>query len=70
MRSIMIQTALRLYGEAIDLDPANHVLYSNRSFILCKLGNFEAALADADKAYCLNPTWVKVCHSPHRANCA
>ena len=51
---------MRLYGEAIDLDPANHVLYSNRSFILCKLGRFEDALSDADKAYQLNPAWVKV----------
>lgn len=54
------QRAIRLYTEALDLDPANHILYSNRSAAHVKLKDFERALTDAIKARELNPKWPKV----------
>ncbi|XP_071478989.1 uncharacterized protein [Diadema antillarum] len=53
--------AIRLYTEALDLDPANHILYSNRSAAHVKLKDYERALTDAIKARELNPKWAKVC---------
>ena len=53
--------AISLYTEAIRLDPANHILYSNRSAAHVKLGQFGKALQDAVKAKQLNPEWPKVC---------
>ena len=52
--------AISLYTEAIRLDPANHILYSNRSAAHVKLGQFGKALQDAVKAKQLNPEWPKV----------
>lgn len=54
------QTALRLYNDAVRLDPTNNVLYSNRSAILCKLGRFADAYDDAHQAQTLKPGWSKV----------
>ncbi|XP_071501098.1 tetratricopeptide repeat protein 28-like [Diadema antillarum] len=51
--------AIRLYTEALDLDPANHILYSNRSAAHVKLKDYERALTDAIKARELNPKWAK-----------
>ncbi|XP_066281121.1 stress-induced-phosphoprotein 1-like isoform X2 [Branchiostoma lanceolatum] len=53
------QEAIRLYGEAIKIDPTNHVLYSNRSAALAKASNYELALVDAEKTVELKPDWVK-----------
>lgn len=53
-------SAVRLYTEAISLDPNNHVLYSNRSAALAKLGQFQGAYQDSLKARDLSPTWPKV----------
>ena len=52
--------AVRLYSEAIELDPRNHILYSNRSAALIKMGHFTRALQDAVKAKELNRSWPKV----------
>lgn len=52
--------AVALYSEAIALDPANHILYSNRSAAHIKRGQFQKALKDAVKAKDLNPEWPKV----------
>ena len=52
--------AVRLYTEALSLDPRNHILYSNRSAAHVKLGQFSAALADAVRARELSPQWPKV----------
>ena len=52
--------AIRLYTEALQLDPDNHILYSNRSAAHVKLKQYEMALQDAIKAQELNSTWHKV----------
>jgi len=52
--------AVALYTEAIQLDPANHILFSNRSAAHIKMGQFSKALQDAVKAKELNPEWPKV----------
>ncbi len=54
------ETAVALYGEAIGLDPCNHILFSNRSAALVKLGQFGRALQDASRAVELNSKWPKV----------
>uniref|UniRef100_A0A0N4ZNU8 TPR_REGION domain-containing protein n=1 Tax=Parastrongyloides trichosuri TaxID=131310 RepID=A0A0N4ZNU8_PARTI len=51
--------ALKLYNEAILIDHENHVLYSNKSAILLKLGKAKEALQEADYSINLQPTWPK-----------
>jgi stress-induced-phosphoprotein 1 len=38
-----------LFTQAIELDPNNHVLYSNRSACYASIKDFDAALSDAIK---------------------
>ncbi|XP_071946339.1 tetratricopeptide repeat protein 28-like [Antedon mediterranea] len=51
--------AVSLYTEAIQLDPSNHVLFSNRSAAYVKIKQYEDALQDAVHAKELNPKWSK-----------
>ncbi|CAG9579080.1 unnamed protein product [Danaus chrysippus] len=51
--------AVKLYTSAIELDPKNHVLYSNRSAAHAKAGNYAEALEDANKTVAINPSWSK-----------
>jgi len=51
--------AVAFYSEAADIDPSNHVYYSNRSMCLEKQGNNEEALADGAKCISLDPKFVK-----------
>ncbi|KAM8887186.1 tetratricopeptide repeat protein 28-like isoform 2-T2 [Spinachia spinachia] len=53
------QAAVRLYTSALQADPQNCILYSNRSAARLKLGQHQAALDDAEKACELNPKWPK-----------
>jgi Flp pilus assembly protein TadD len=53
-------TAVSLYTDALQLDPTNHILYSNRSAALVKMGQFAQALQDAIRARELNSKWPKV----------
>lgn len=53
------EEAIAAYTEAIDLDPSNYVLFSNRSAAYAKAGKYELALKDADQTIALNPTWAK-----------
>lgn len=53
------QTAVTLYTDALQLDPTNHILYSNRSAARLKQGQFNLALQDATRARELCPTWPK-----------
>ncbi|EEB13728.1 rapsynoid, putative [Pediculus humanus corporis] len=52
-------TSVALYTDALSLDPTNHILYSNRSAALVKMGRFEQALQDAIRAKELNSQWPK-----------
>nr|XP_022903703.1 tetratricopeptide repeat protein 28 [Onthophagus taurus] len=52
-------TAVALYTDALQLDPTNHILYSNRSAAKLKQGLFSQALQDACSARDLCPTWPK-----------
>lgn len=54
-----IQEAVKFYTEAINLDPSNAVLYSNRSAAYAKGEQYDLALADATKAVELKPDWSK-----------
>lgn len=47
------------FTEAINLDPTNHVLYSNRSGAYASLKDFEHALEDANKTTEIKPDWAK-----------
>ncbi|KAI8120441.1 Tetratricopeptide repeat protein 28 [Lucilia cuprina] len=52
-------TAVLLYTDALQLDPGNYILYSNRSAARLKHGQFALALQDATKARELCPQWPK-----------
>ncbi|KAJ2727076.1 Hsp90 cochaperone [Coemansia sp. Benny D115] len=51
--------AIKLFTQAIELDPTNHVLYSNRSASLASLKKYEDALKDAEKTIEIKPDWPK-----------
>ena len=51
--------AIKYYTLAIELDPDNHVLYSNRSAVYMKIQHISKALRDAEKCVSLAPNWVK-----------
>ena len=55
-----IQEAISHYTEAIELDPENHVFYSNRSAAYIQAKKFHEALDDAEKAIELKPDFAKV----------
>ncbi|KAG6604553.1 alpha subunit [Phytophthora cinnamomi] len=57
-----------LYSQALALQPAAHVLYGNRSAAFHQLGDFRAALQDADRAVQLAPDWAKA-HLRRAAAC-
>lgn len=52
--------AIALYTKAIELDPNNHVHYSNRSAAYANKGNYQNALEDAEKTISIKPDWPKV----------
>lgn len=51
--------AISHFSKAIDLDPSNHVLYSNRSGCYAALHQYDKALKDAEKCIKLKPDWPK-----------
>ncbi|CAG8500949.1 6389_t:CDS:10 [Diversispora eburnea] len=51
--------AIELFTKAIELDPTNHILYSNRSASYASLKEYNKALEDANKTVELNKTWAK-----------
>eukprot|EP01117_Protostelium_nocturnum_P008231 TRINITY_DN2937_c0_g1_i1.p1 TRINITY_DN2937_c0_g1~~TRINITY_DN2937_c0_g1_i1.p1 ORF type:complete len:557 (-),score=247.91 TRINITY_DN2937_c0_g1_i1:105-1775(-) len=53
------EEAIKHFSEAIELDPSNHVLYSNRSAAFASLKKFEDALKDAEKTVQTKPDWAK-----------
>ncbi|KAE9552744.1 hypothetical protein FO519_004061 [Halicephalobus sp. NKZ332] len=54
-----LQKALDFYEQAVLVDPANNVLYANRSAIYLKLGFAKEALDEACHSIQLNPDWPK-----------
>ncbi|KAK5705238.1 Hsp90 cochaperone [Elasticomyces elasticus] len=51
--------AAEKFSGAIEADPTNHVLYSNRSGAYASLKNFDKALEDATKTTEIKPDWAK-----------
>ncbi|GAB7359883.1 hypothetical protein MBLNU230_g7411t1 [Neophaeotheca triangularis] len=51
--------AVEKFSAAIDIEPQNHVLYSNRSGAYASLKNFGKALDDATKTTEIKPDWAK-----------
>jgi len=47
------------FSQAIELDPSNHVLYSNRSGAYASLKDYQHALEDANKTTEIKPDWAK-----------
>jgi stress-induced-phosphoprotein 1 len=47
------------FSQAIELDPSNHVLYSNRSGAYASLKDYTKALEDANKVVEIKPDWSK-----------
>ncbi|RID81156.1 hypothetical protein BRARA_A03754 [Brassica rapa] len=55
------QMAIDAYTQAIDFDPTDHTLFSNRSICWLRLGQAEHALSDAKACRELKPDWPKGC---------
>ncbi|RVX65901.1 hypothetical protein B0A52_10265 [Exophiala mesophila] len=53
------KTAVEKFSQAIELDPTNHVLYSNRSGAYASLREWQNALDDANKTTEIKPDWAK-----------
>jgi len=51
--------AVEWFTKAIELDPKNHILFSNRSAAYCASENYFKALEDATKTTELKPDWPK-----------
>lgn len=51
--------AVKFYSEAIEIDPSNHILYSNRSAAYAKTNEYASALKDAEKTIELKSDWPK-----------
>ena len=51
-----------MHSKAIDLDPTDAALLSNRSLCWIRLGQAERALADAKACRALRPDWAKACY--------
>jgi stress-induced-phosphoprotein 1 len=56
---IETDTSSDKFSQAIELDPSNHVLYSNRSGAYASLKSYEKALEDANKTTEIKPDWAK-----------
>lgn len=51
-----------MFLQAIDLDPNDATLFSNRSLCWIRLGQAEQALADAKACRAIRPNWPKACY--------
>ncbi|XP_039787831.1 protein STIP1 homolog [Panicum virgatum] len=55
-------SAEEIYTKAIDLDPDDATLFSNRSLCRLRLGNGKKALTDAAACKSMRPGWSKACY--------
>ncbi|CAD8157104.1 unnamed protein product [Paramecium pentaurelia] len=53
------EEAAKFYSQAIELNPNDHILYSNRSGAYASLSKYQEALTDAEKCIQLNPNFAK-----------
>lgn len=53
------EEAVSCYTKAVDLDPSQHAVYTNRAAAHFALQNYEGALADAVASTTLNDSWTK-----------
>jgi stress-induced-phosphoprotein 1 len=53
------KTAASFYNQALELDPTNHILFSNRSAAFAGCGKWKAAVNDAKRCIVLDSTFVK-----------
>ncbi|KAL9000238.1 MAG: hypothetical protein Q9169_001140 [Polycauliona sp. 2 TL-2023] len=51
--------AIDKFSKAIEIEPENHVLYSNRSGAYASMKSFDKALEDATKTTEIKPDWAK-----------
>lgn len=63
------QEAVKLFTEAIKLNPNDYRFFGNRSYCYDRLGLFERALKDSEKAISLAPHWAKGYFRKGRALC-
>jgi len=59
VRSKSFHEAILNYSQAIKLNPADPILYSNRSLAFLKISHLYYANEDAEKAIELDPNWAK-----------
>lgn len=53
------ESAIGFYQKAIELDPQNHVLFSNKSGALINVSKFQEALEAAEECLKLSPQFSK-----------
>jgi len=54
-----VKAAIQMYTEAFQLSDKDHMITSNRSHAYHRIGNYTAALQDAEKTIELRPDWGK-----------
>jgi stress-induced-phosphoprotein 1 len=53
------EEAIDQFTQAINMDPTNHIYYSNRSAAYASMKMWDEALDDAKKCIDIQPTWAK-----------
>jgi len=53
------EKAIENYTYATEIDPKNHVYYTNRALCYASMGRWDKSLRDADKSISLNKDWTK-----------
>ena len=59
LREGKLEEAIQCFTNGIEIDPANAILYSNRSAAYGQQGSWTTALQDADRTIELRPEWGK-----------
>lgn len=55
----MYEESIKHFTKAIELNPEDHIFFSNRSGSYASLKKYQEALHDAEKCISLKPTWPK-----------